>query len=46
MPDFNVVLNENGTLDIFVNGERYDFDLTPEDLKDFAEYFINSNTNQ
>ena len=43
MTEFTVVLNEEGNLDIFVDGERKDFGLSPEDVKDYAEDLISSN---
>ena len=43
MMDFTVVLNESATFDIFLDGELSYFGLSPEDIKEFAESFADSN---
>lgn len=43
MPEFTVVLNDNHTFDIYIDGERCYFSLDTDDLKEFAQSFIDSN---
>jgi hypothetical protein len=43
MPEFTVVLNEYRTFDIYIDGERCYFNLDTDDLKEFAQSFIDSN---
>jgi len=42
-PEFTAVLNEDSLFDIFMDGERCYFDFDSQDLKEFAEDFIESN---
>lgn len=44
MPEFTVVLNDDNTFDIFIDGERCYFGFDTQDLKEFAQDFIDSNT--
>jgi len=40
--EFTVVLNEDGTFDVFLDGERCYFGFDAQDLKEFAEDFKES----
>ena len=41
--EFTAVLNEDNLFDIFIDGERCYFDFDSQDLKEFADDFIESN---
>jgi hypothetical protein len=41
---FTVVLNGDGTFDILIDGECRYFGFDTQDLKEFAQDFIDSNT--
>lgn len=43
MPEFTAVLNESKLFDVFIDGERCYFDMTPNDLAIFATAFLLSN---
>ncbi len=43
MGEFTAVLNDDGTFDIFIDGERCYFGFDTQDLKEFAQDFIDSN---
>jgi hypothetical protein len=43
MSEFTAVLNDDGTFDIFIDGERCYFGFDSQDLKEFAQDFTESN---
>ena len=43
MSEFTAVLNDDGTFDIFIDGERSYFGFDTQDLKEFAQDFIDPN---
>ena len=43
MTEFTAVLTEDNLFNIFIDGECCYFDFDSQDLKDFAEDFIESN---
>jgi hypothetical protein len=44
MSEFTAVLNDDGTFDIFLDGERCYFGFDAQDLKEFAQDFIESSS--
>lgn len=45
MPEFTVVMQDDGSWDIFLDGERCYFGLSDSDLLTFAKDFKSSNQN-
>lgn len=46
MPEFTVVLREDGNWDVFIDGERLYFDLNDMGLVDLARDFRDSNSDR
>jgi len=43
-PEFTVTLNDDKTVSIIIDGEQLYCNLTADDLKEFVQDFIDSNT--
>ena len=43
-PEFTVTLNDDKTVNIIIDGEQLYCNFTPDDLKEFVQDFIDSNT--